>query len=106
MRYSFYADSYGGQLPEETFNRFLNRAEFFVNSIPGASTDAGFEMAVCAVIDAMNTNESGGQVASESVGSWHRSFAVNVEKSKSAEGRLYEAANMYLQGVKMGARWV
>lgn len=106
MRYSFYTDSFGGQLPEETFSRFVKRAEFFVSSIPGAMEDEGYEMAVCAVIDAINTNESGGQVASESVGSWHRSFAVNVEKSKSAEGRLYEAANMYLQGVKMGARWV
>lgn len=98
--YEFYNKTYGGTLPKEIFDRLAKRSEYYVKKLV-TKYDAEAEviqMAICAVADAMNQNETGGQVASESVGSWKRTFFEN--ESKTGERALYDAAMLYLDGTE------
>lgn len=108
VEYSYYQESYGGALPEETFCQLAVRASFYVNRLTGGravrqqESDA-VRMAVCAVADAMQKQSEGGAVVSESVGSWSRSFATG--NARSAERLLYDAAMLYLADSGLVARW-
>lgn len=98
LDYTFYTETYGGTLPEDVFSRLAKRSEYYVKKLVSkydAEAEA-IQMAICAVADAMNQNETGGQVASESVGSWSRTFVQN--ESKTGEKLLYDAAMLYLDG--------
>ena len=104
--YTFYTETYGGTLPKETFDRLAKRSEYYVKRLVSTRYDANNEaiqMAVCSVCEAMNQNETGGQVASESVGSWSRTFVAG--NAKSAERLLYDAAMLYLAGTGLVVRW-
>ncbi len=108
VEYSYYQESYGGALPEETFCQLAVRASFYVDRLAGGRAAKQKEldavkMAVCAVVEAMQKQSEGGIVASESVGSWSRSFATG--NARSAERLLYDAAMLYLADSGLVARW-
>ena len=106
--YLYYQESYGGTLSEEAFRSLAQSASFYVNQLTGGRAavnpeNEAVKMAVCSVVEAMHRQREGGIVASESVGSWSRSFATgNV---KSSEQLLYDAAMQYLADSGLSARW-
>ena len=106
--YDFYtAVYYGNQIAEADFPRLCKRAESYLNSLgcnlSGVPPDK-FKMAVCAIAEAWQTNEQGGDVVSQSVGSWSKHFAA--AKPKTNEQRLADAARLYLGSCAGGVRWV
>ena len=102
--YAFYTGTYKGKsIPEADFDRLITRANSYldrmgVNLVP-ESTNA--QMAACAVAEAWQTNEQGGDVVSQSVGPWSKSFQ---KETKSDDDRLFEAAQLYLPNVRR-VRW-
>lgn len=101
--YNFYLEAYRGTAigGEEEFGRLCTRASSYLDYISGGYAPAhpeepAVKMAVCAVADAWLANESGGEVVSESVGSWSRSFASD---NRTPGDRLLEAARMYLEPI-------
>ena len=107
--YAYYTGTYkGNAIAEEEFDRLITRASSYIDRVTagGASSSPSAEpvkMAACAVAEAWQVNEQGGELTSQSVGSWSRTFATKV---KTPEARLYEAAAMYLEGTGLISRWV
>ena len=101
--YNFYLETYRGTAigGEEEFDRLCVRSSSYLDYISsGYATEhpeeAAVRMAACAVADAWLANESGGEVVSESVGSWTRSYS---SRSLTGGDRLREAARMYLEPI-------
>lgn len=107
--YAFYVDVYyGNQISETDYPRLISRASAFVDNLgcdlSGVPPDT-VSMALCAVAEAWQTNEQGGDLVSQSVGSWSKSFAQN--KPKSNAQRLTEAAWLYLgRYCGLAVKWV
>ncbi|ADY54708.1 hypothetical protein Sgly_0342 [Syntrophobotulus glycolicus DSM 8271] len=106
--YEFYTDTYyGNKIPEADFPRLCNRAESYLDSLgcnlSGLPPDK-LSMAICAVAEAWQTNEQGGDVVSQSVGPWSKTFAA--AKPKTNEQRLADAARLYIGPCASGVRWV
>ena len=108
VTYEFYQDVYkGNAVPSSDFERLAERASDYLDYITrGKATDMAddkrLQKAACAVAEALQTNEQGGDVASQSVGSWSRSY---TKVSKSDEERLLEAVRMYLSDIFPTVRW-
>ncbi len=103
--YTFYTETYyGNQITEADFPRLISRASAYLNSICDIdnTSEETAKMALCAVAEAWQTNEQGGDVVSQSVGSWSKSYAE--KKSKTDEQRLNDAAKLYLGNISV--RWV
>lgn len=107
--YTYYTDTYkGNSITEYDFDRLILRASTYLDQITDgqaagyASADA-VKMAACAVAEAWQTNEQGGEIASQSVGSWSRSYAQ--AKPKSNDRRLLDAAMLYLSDIVRAVRW-
>ena len=105
--YSFYASDYRGTaISADDFPRLVLRASAYLDYITGGyaanhPNDAPVMLAACAVAEAWQANEAGGEVVSESVGSWSRTFTAG---GRTGEARLLEAARLYLGPVGgMGA---
>lgn len=87
--YAFYTDVYfGNVIAEADFPRLSARAESWLESqgcnlsgIPPNTLNKG----ICAVAEAWQTNESGGDLASQSVGSWSKSYTQKKPKSDTSE---------------------
>ncbi|WP_027399849.1 head-tail connector protein [Anaerovorax odorimutans] len=95
--YTYYKDTYGGNISEADFNSvsrqasaYLNRITF--NKVKNAVTDE-VKDACCSVADVMFKQREGGEITSESVGSWSRQYKTS---GKSYDQKLYDAAEMYL----------
>ncbi|WP_461368078.1 head-tail connector protein [Candidatus Darwinibacter acetoxidans] len=103
--YSYYIDEYhGNQIPEPDFPRLIARAgAYLARAVCGSPDPDNYKMAACAVAEAWQTNEQGGDLASQSVGSWSRSYADR--KPKSDNQRLLEAAQLYLGSCVGAVRW-
>lgn len=108
--YTFYVFEYHGtSIGEVDFPRLAARASAYLDYIScgyaaGHPEEAAVKLAACAVAEAWQTNESGGEVVSESMGRWSRTFSTG---NKTNEDRLLEAARLYLKPVgAMGAAWV
>lgn len=105
----FYIEAYmGKEIAPDDFPRLSERASAYLDSISAAADhpdDTAVKMAACAVAEAWQANENGGDVVSESVGSWSRSYASG---GKTGEARLLEAARMYLgpTGLMRTVDWV
>lgn len=104
--YKFYTDTYfGNQIAEADFPRLSLRAENWLESLgrdlSGIPPDK-LNMAICAVAEAWQTNEQGGELASQSVGGWSKSY--QQAKPKTNEQRLLDAVKMYL-GNDTTVRW-
>jgi hypothetical protein len=107
--YAYYTDTYKGNvITEYDFDRLILRASIYLDRITDGQAanytpaDA-VKLAACAVAEAWQTNEQGGDVASQSVGSWSRSFAQ--PKPKSNDRRLLDAAMLYLPDIVQAVRW-
>ena len=110
--YSYYVESYkGNAIPESDFDRLAERASDYIDSITRgeAAGAAGknaelVKKAACGVAEAWQTNEQGGDVTSQSVGSWSRSYS---KTAKNDDVRLWEAAYLYLAatGYMRTVRW-
>jgi len=108
--YEYYTDAYkGSAIASQTeFDRLILRASSYLDRITagGAASSSpadAVKMAACAVAEAWHINEQGGEPASQSVGSWSRTYNT---KPKSAEARLYEAAAMYIPDLIAASRWL
>lgn len=106
--YVFYSDTYhGNQIAESDFPRLIARASAYLESLNCDLTvvpDNTLNMALCAVSEAWQTNEQGGDLSSQSVGSWSKSFVQ--QKPKSNAQRLTEAAHLYLgKYCNLSVRW-
>ena len=108
--YDYYTGVYlGVEIALEDYPRLALRASNYIDKITtgGGATEPAtdnIKMAVCAVAEAWQKNEQGGDLQSQTVGSWSKSYAP--AKAKSPEARLYEAAAMYLSGTGLLSRWV
>lgn len=106
--YEFYTTTYlGNAIASNEFDRLILRASSYIDQITGgrASTYSPAEavsMAACAVVEAWRINEQGGELQSQTVGPWSRTYAV---QGKSNEARLLEAVNLYLGEIVQLVRW-
>lgn len=102
--FAFYTGAYKGKsIPEADFDRLITRASSFLDrmGVDLDSDSSSVQMAACAVAEAWQTNEQGGDVVSQSVGPWSKSFQ---KETKSDDDRLFEAAQLYLPNVRR-VRW-
>ena len=100
--YEFYVSTYmGNQIAEHDFPRLISRAGVYLEKFNVADENK-LNMAMCAVAEAWQTNEQGGDVASQSVGGWSKSYQQT--KPKTNEERLLDAVKMYL-GDNTVVRW-
>lgn len=105
--YTYYTSTYqGNAVVDADFGRLILRASAYIDRItrgrvPKPAPES-VKLAACAVAEAWQINEQGGELQSQSVGSWSRSYAA---RPKSNEARLYEAAAMYLDSSFLG-RWL
>lgn len=104
--YAFYRGEYmGDKINSSDFPRLIARAGAYLDGVACAGADEqSLSMAACAVAEAWQANEQGGDVLSEAVGRWSRSYAA--KKPISDSQRLLDAAKLYLGGCAMSARWV
>ena len=100
--YEFYVSTYmGNQIAEQDFPRLITRAGVYLEKF-NCTDESKLNMAMCAVAEAWQTNEQGGELASQSVGGWSKSYQQT--KPKTNEQRLLDAVKMYL-GNCISARW-
>ncbi len=101
--YEFYVSTYmGNQIAEHDFPRLITRAGVYLDKFNCNANENKLNMALCAVAEAWQTNEQGGELASQSVGSWSKSYQQT--KPKTNEQRLLDAVKMYL-GNCISVRW-
>lgn len=106
--YPYYVGTYrGSTIAEEDFPRLATRASSYLDSICNAGdhqSEDAVKMAACAVAEAWQVNEQGGEVVSESVGRWSKSFAAS---GKGKGALLWEAALLYLgpAGILKAVEW-
>lgn len=103
--YEYYSTVYkGNSIPETDFERLAIRASSYLDSIAKKidPDSAPIKMATCAVAEAWQINEQGGDISSQSVGPWSKSF--NKETKRDSD-RLYEAAKLYMGPLISRARW-
>lgn len=107
--YEFYTTEYHGkQIDEADYPRLSIRAKSWLENrgcdlsgVPPSKLD----FAICAIAEAWQTNEQGGDLASHSLGNQSKSFAQ--KKPKSDSQRLIEAAQLYLGNYcNFTVRWI
>lgn len=107
--WAYYNATYAGNaISEQDFPRLIKRSSHYIDRITGGraasySPADPVKMAACAVAEAWHINETGGDVISQSVGSWSRTYA---KQPKSDEARLYAAAEMYLANTGLLSGWL
>lgn len=109
VNYDYYANTYlGSTIPPDDFPRLAARASAYLNTVSSVdehANDEAVKMATCAVAEAWQRNEEGGEIVSQSVGSWSRTYASS---GRSKENALLEAARLYLgpAGLMRMVEWV
>lgn len=97
--FTYYKDTYKGAMPEADFNRLSRQASAYLDGATFGNIkdkwleDERVKDACCAVVDALYRQEQGGEVASESTGSWSRSY---ITSGKTAEQNIASIARSYL----------
>lgn len=114
--YDFYKDSYrhgylDGAVSEAAFPYFAEQAALFVQGVLGSLPDNdAVKKAVCAIAEICQTEQAsgavkvesgGGVVASESVGSWSRSYATgtNTQQAEYFLQQKRDALALWLEGL-------
>lgn len=99
--YEFYTEKYGGTLPKADFERLRGRAMSYLVSVTLGKVQyvqdplrRQVDMAVCALVDVIHKQESGGDVTSESNDGISVTYASKVQQTEQKQ--LYEAASAYL----------
>lgn len=114
VSYEFYTNTWGGVLPETTFNQYLTRAWLVLNCITQGritkiwstlnegSKDA-IGMALCALVDDLQLNDAshGKEVSLEIVGQHHVSY---FQMTSSRQMQLRNLVQMYLCGLTYQGR--
>lgn len=102
VAYTFYTDTYGGTLAEDTFLRHRVHATALLRQYTGGRAEregvdeSAVSLALCALCDALERNEQGGGIASESNDGVSVSYVAGVSKAKTDDGRLFDAAMRFL----------
>ncbi len=100
--YAYYKEIYKGTMPEEEFNRLSRQASAYIENITFSRSEKSYpekiqrkiKDACCAIADVFYKNDTeGGEVVSQSVGSWSKQYAAS---GKTLDQKLYNAAEMYL----------
>ena len=99
--YSFYVNEYGGSLPEETFKKHIRKASAYVDYITMGRINNTLLMkyselislAACSVVDVIHDEACGGELSSQTVGPWTRTYKGS---GKTADQKKYESAEVYL----------
>jgi len=106
--YAFYTGTYkGNAIAVVDFDRLIARAGSWLDRMTNGESSSyspatAVKLAACAVAEAWQVNEQGGEMVSQSVGSWSQSFTA---QKRSNEERLLEAARMYLGNLIQPVRW-
>ena len=98
--YNFYANEYGGTLPEEVFNKHVVSASAYVRYITMGRINSAalsqfadeIKMATCAVLEQYHANANG-ELTSQTVGPWTRVYKAS---GKTTDQKLNDAAEHYL----------
>lgn len=97
--FDFYQHEYRGNfLTEADFERFAVKASFFIDrktngkAIDYADTD-NVKLACCSLCDRLFVAEAGGEVISESVGSWSQTYKTS---DKSLDDLMMSDLDLYL----------
>ena len=99
--YDFYVNTYGGTLAEDAFEKHISKASAYVDYITMGRITASLlnlhnekiSLAACAVVDALNGEANGGELSSQTVGHWTRTYKGS---GKTAEQKKYDNAEVYL----------
>lgn len=98
--YSYYRAVFRGAVSETDFDRlsrkasgYLDRVTFGRASRVANAWSGKVKDACCAVVDELYRQEAGGEVVSETVGKWSRTFAASP---KTPTQRMYAAVDAYL----------
>ncbi len=104
--YTYYTETYhGNQITEYDFPRLITRAGSYLKTIACSGADEEvYQMGACAVAEAWQINEQGGDLVSQTVDSWSKTFAQG-KRPKSDQQRLLEAAKLYLGPCVTDVRW-
>lgn len=100
--YIFYSSSYGGSaIPLGEFEELEKRACEYLSAVTfgrfsSLPLDDRKKFAVCAVAEAIFTNNSGGGVAEEKVGEVSVRYVRGISNTESPSKRLYNTAMRYL----------
>lgn len=104
VAYSFYLGEYhGNKISENDWPRLSTRATSYLDSVSVSilDTDTAYKMAVCAVAEAVQDEEQGGPLQSQTVGGWSKTYATDGR----AKDKLFAAASLYLPGKVSKVRW-
>lgn len=101
VNYEFYSNSYHGTMAEDDFNREVVRASAYIGMITmNRITDSvlrrfsdEIKLATCAACEVYYAAEKGGEIASESVGSWSRTYS---NTGTTTQQKLQDAVEPYL----------
>ena len=99
--YEFYMNEYKGIMPEEDFDREVLKASAYIDQItmkritPSvlAKYSEEIKLATCAACDCLYSFASGGEVTSETVGSWSRSYGGS---GRTQQQKLQDCTETYL----------
>ncbi len=106
--FTFYADEFkGNKVVEADFERLEARAETYLNSVTGGRATispaiADVKRCLCAIAEQFLAQEQGGELQSQSVGSWSKTFKTS---EKSFENKLYSTTKMYLINTNLLCGW-
>lgn len=100
--YDFYASEHCGTMAEEDFNREILRASAYVDMVTMNRITASvlnkfadqIKLAACAACDVYHAADNGGEIASESVGGWSRSYSSS---GMTTQQKLQDSVEIYLQ---------
>ena len=99
--YDFYTQVYKGKMTQEDFERLSVKASAYldyvtfdrINDALPDSVQQKVKLALCEVIDTYLLNEQGGELQSETVGSWSRSYKTS---DKTTDQQAYNTVYQYL----------
>jgi hypothetical protein len=99
--YDFYASEYCGTMAEEDFNREVLKASAYVDMVTMNRITASvlnkyadqIKLATCAACDVYFAADNGGEITSESVGGWSRSYGSS---GLTTQQKLQDSVENYL----------
>lgn len=95
--FTYYKNTFGGAMPEADFNRLSRQASAYLDSATFGNAkdewldDERVKDACCAIADVLYNQEQGGEVSSESTGSWSRSYVTSGKTAEQAVSAIVQA---------------
>ena len=107
--FEFYSTTYGGTaIAQSAFTRLINQASAVIDNLTfdrvaevieedyDDETIEKIQLATCAVAEQIQTNEAGGNLQSERVGSYSVTYAETQTAKLSDDAKCVRAARIYL----------